>query len=242
MKYGLQVYTVRDAINSDFEGTFEAIKKIGYEYVELSGLFDKNVAELKKFLDGLGLKVASIMFAPGEIENNIKNVIEVCGALDSRFVVCPYIGEEYRTVEGYEHLAQVLDLAAEKLRLSGITLAYHNHAFEFDKLSDGCCGYDILFDSTKSLCFEPDVYWLAFAGKDPLEMMRKLKGRMPLVHLKDMSADEARSFCEVGCGILTMKEIIAFAEKSNAEFAFVEQDSNWSISPIKSAETSFLNL
>ncbi|HNX27660.1 MAG TPA: sugar phosphate isomerase/epimerase, partial [Phycisphaerae bacterium] len=235
MKYGLQVYTVRDNIAADFEGAFSAIKNIGYEYVELPGLFGKKPSEIKELMERLSLKVASMMILPAELESMLDDIISACKTLDCNFVVCSFVPEEFRTVEGYTRLAGILESAAVKFKSSGITLAHHNHAFEFDALPDGRCGYDILFEGTATLCFEPDVYWLAFAGRQPLAMMRKLAGRMPLLHLKDMSSDSSRSFCEVGQGILPMREIILTSEAMDVEYAFVEQDGNWAASPMDSA-------
>lgn len=239
MKYGLQVYTVRDVINADFDAAFKAIKKVGYEYVELPGLFDKTPADIKSFMDKVGLTIASVMFSPAELENKIDDIIAACKVFNCRYVVCPYISQEFRTVEGYLRLAGILDAAAENLKGVGVTLAYHNHAFEFEKLDNGQCGYDILIGKTKHLCFEPDVYWLTFGGREPLKMMRKLKGRMPIIHLKDMAAGAEKTYCEVGHGVLPMKQIITLAKEMAVEYAFVEQDSNWVVSPMESAADSF---
>lgn len=238
MKYGLQVYTVRDVINADFDAAFKAIKKVGYEYIELSGLFSKTPADIKSLMDKVGLTIASVMFSPAELESKIDDIIAACKIFECHFVVCPYIAQEFRTGDGYSRLAGILDAAAEKLKAANVTLAYHNHAFEFEKLDNGQCGYDILVSKTKHLCFEPDVYWLTFGGRDPLDMMRKLKGRMPIIHLKDMAAGEDRNFCEVGHGVLSMKQIIGLAKELNVEYAFVEQDANWAESPMESAKTS----
>lgn len=238
MKYGLQVYTVRDVINADFDAAFKAIKKIGYDYVELPGLFGKNPADIKSFMDKVGLTIASVMFSPAELESKLDDIVATCKVFNCRYVVCPHIEQEFRTVEGYSRLAGILDMAAEKLKAASITLAYHNHAFEFDTLADGICGYEILFSNTKSLCFEPDVYWFAFASKEPLEIMRKLKDRMPLLHLKDMAAGEDKKFCEVGHGVLPMKQIISLAREMAVKYAFVEQDSNWAASPMESTAAS----
>lgn len=238
MKYGLQVYTVRDAITADFDAAFKAVKDAGYEYIELPHLFSKSADELKKYFDTVGLKVASIMFSPAQLENEKEMIISACKTLGCRFAVCPAIAGEFRNIEGFTRHAEMLDAAAEKLKSAGITLAYHNHAFEFDKLPDGRCGYDILFGCTKTMSFEPDVYWLAFGGQDPLAMMRKLQGRMPIVHLKDMAAGAEKKFCEVGCGVLSMNDIIALAKKMNVEFAFVEQDANYAVSSIESVKLS----
>ncbi len=238
MKFGLQVYTVRDDIQADVKRAFQAVRSAGYEYVELYDMLGKTPEAMLDMLKGIGLTASSIMFPVGGLLDNPKSVIATCKAMHCRFAVCPYLDESYRSVEGYTALAANLDKTAEMLSAEGITLAYHNHAFEFDKLPNGGCGYDILFNTTKTLCFEPDVYWFAFGGKNPLDMMNQLQGRMPLLHLKDMSADKDRSFCEVGQGILPMKDIIALAKRARVEFAFVEQDANWATSPIESVTTS----
>ena len=238
MKYGLQVYTVRDDIQADVKRAFQAVRAAGYEYVELYDMLGKTPDAMRDMLKEIGLTACSIMFPAVALLENPKNVVTTCKALHCRFAVCPYLDESYRSVEGYTALAANLEKTAIALSKEGVTLAYHNHAFEFETLPNGECGYDILFNTTKTLCFEPDVYWFAYTGKNPLNMMSQLQGRMPLLHLKDMSACKDRCFCEVGQGILPMKEIIALAKRDQVEFAFVEQDANWATSPMESVQTS----
>lgn len=238
MKYGLQVYTLRNAILENFFSAFDTIRNIGYKYVELCGLFEKKPVDINKYLDQIDLTIASVMFSREELENQVDEIIQVCKIFACSYVVCPYITEEYRTLDGYEHLAKTLELAATELQDSGITLAYHNHSFEFDKFVDGRCGYDILFDNTEKLCFEPDVYWFEYAGINPLNMMKNISGRMPLLHLKDMDSSDEKNFCEVGHGILPIQEILTLSEELDVQFIFVEQDSDWAISPVDSATTS----
>lgn len=227
MKYGLQIYTVRDELTQDFEGTLRTIKDMGYNTIELYSLFDRKPKELKSLLDEIGLSVGSIMFPYHDFSCKQDAIVETAKAFDIDFVVCPGIAEEHRTYDGYAGVAKVLESSAAKMATFGITVCYHNHAFEFEKFSDGSCGYDMLMNQTECLCFEPDVYWFTFASRDLLKMMEKLAGRIPLLHLKDMSAGNDRNYCEVGQGVLPMKEIIELAKNLSVEYAFVEQDENW---------------
>jgi len=227
MKIGLQVYTVRDELIKDFEGTFKALKEMGYDTIELPGLFDRQPAELKSLFDELGFSIPAIMFPFHNFLNKRSDIIKTCNMFGASFAICPGLDRKYQNQGGFKAVAEILDSAAQEIAGSNITVCYHNHSFEFDKFLDGTCGYDILMSNTSAICFEPDVYWIAYAGHDPIEMLNKLKGRMPLLHLKDMSTDESRSFCEVGYGQLPISPIIDLAKKAGTEFAFVEQDANW---------------
>ncbi len=240
MNVGLQVYTVRGEITKDFEAAFNKVKKAGYEYLELYGLFENKPEDLKKFLDRLNLSVPAIMFPLEKLMNNLDAVKLICKTLGSRYAVCGILGEEYRTDEGFSKAAEILEQAAVRLKVDNITLAYHNHAFEFEKLKSGKCGYDILVSETQLLKFELDVFWVQYADLDPAEKMRELKDRLGLIHLKDMDNPQDKNFCELGSGVVELKETIKLAEEFGIKYAFVEQDSNWiNDNPIESIQKSF---
>ena len=227
MNFGLQTYTVRQEIAEDFEVAFKAIKETGYRHIELPGLYEKDADELKKFFCEMGLSANAVMFTLEEFENKLETVLMSCEKLNSKYAVCGGLPADYRTEKGYLKVANVLDRAAKHLISNGITVAYHNHAFEFDKLESGKCGYDILLSETKYLTFELDVFWIRFAGIDPVEKMEELQDKISLVHLKDMNNLQEKKFCELGTGIIDLSAVIKAAERIGIEFAFVEQDSNW---------------
>ncbi len=227
MQFGLQIYTIRDEVDRDFEAAFNKVKNIGYQYIELPGLFNRDADDLRSFFSNVGLSVAAVMFSMEELAVDINQIVSNCKKLRNVYAVCPYLTEEHRTNNGYLEVARLLDQAAKKLKFHGITLAYHNHNFEFETLESGTCGYDILVSQTEFLTFELDVFWLKYAGLNPVAKMEELGERLSLVHLKDMNNECDKNFCELGAGVVDLSSAIQVAEKKDIPFAFVEQDSNW---------------
>lgn len=239
IKIGLQSYSVRKRMTDNLEKTLEAVKKIGYPYLEL---YSRNLDDLKATMDKVGLSVPSVMFTLEELAGNLDPILSTCRTFQNNYAVCIFTPEQYRTDEGYLQVAHTLDRAAQKLSSHGITLAYHNHDFEFALLESGTCGFDILVAQTRLLTFELDVGWVQYAGLDPLAKMKELGKRISLLHLRDMHDTKDRQSCEseLGSGVLDLPAIIKYADKGGIEFAFVEQGFNWvNDDAIESAEKSF---
>lgn len=241
MEMGLQTYSVRNEMVESIAETLETIRNIGYQYIELPQLYDRKASDLKSLSDNIGLSAVSVMFFLEDFADNLSQVISDCKELRSRYAVCLYTAEEYRTDDGYLKVANILEQAAQQLNSHGITLAYHNHEFEFDVLESGTCGHDILVSATKVLTFELDVGWVQFAGIDPTAKMAELGKRLSLIHLRDMNGKQDRTSCEceLGSGVIDLSPIIKAADKAGIEFAFVEHGNNWiDNDPIKSAQKS----
>ncbi|MEL7237734.1 MAG: sugar phosphate isomerase/epimerase, partial [Planctomycetota bacterium] len=127
---------------------------------------------------------------------------------------------------------------------AGLKTAYHNHDFEFETMDDGQTGWDHIFHGGDAqLGAEMDTCWVAVGKHDPVDEMKKLTGRVPLLHIKDCSDFDAKTLCEVGTGKVDIKAILAAAEDVGAEYLVVEQDNNWIDGDcVKSAKISFENL
>lgn len=233
----LQLYTVRDEMAKDFDGTLAKVAEIGYRYVEFAGLYNRKAEDVRKTLDKLGLKACS---AHVSFEGDLAPLIHDAKTFGYSYVNCPYLPAEQRTPEGYRALLKRLTDAAAKLKEHGLTVCYHNHSFEFDKLADGTRGIDTLFNNT-GLHSELDVYWVQHGHDEPVAWIRKLAGRVPLLHIKDMERGPERKFTEVGTGILDMKAIVAAAPAAGVKYLIIEQDGGWQGGPIASAKTSYDN-
>ncbi|MFC7062010.1 sugar phosphate isomerase/epimerase family protein [Halobacillus seohaensis] len=233
----VQLYTLRDETEQDFEGTLRKVAELGFDGVEFAGLGDYSAKEMRKLLDELGLQAVSSHVPLEQIENNLTQVIEEQKILGSRYVVCPYF--EHESEADYKNLIAKLKHAGEECHLKGITLCYHNHDFELEKLSDGRTALDTIFGDTDStqLQTELDIYWLQKAGKNPIEWMDRYQGRSPLLHLKDMTTDEEKFFAELGTGGVDIDSVLAKGEETGIQWWVVEQDAS-RITPIKSLEIS----
>jgi sugar phosphate isomerase/epimerase len=223
---GLQLYTLRDELEKDFAGTIRQVAAIGYAGVELAGHGGLSIQDLSRLLADNYLTVAGSHISLDTLERDLPKVIEENLALGNKNIVVPYLPEEQRrNADDYKKLAETLNGFGETLAASGLTLAYHNHDFEFKPLDNGQIGEDILLDNTDPLLVkaEVDTYWVLKAGYDPVAFVKKHSGRVPLMHIKDMDPVDG-SFAPVGTGTLPLDALVAAAGEIGTQYLLVEQD------------------
>jgi sugar phosphate isomerase/epimerase len=239
----LQLYTVREDAARNFVGTLDQVAAIGYTGVELNGYGPLTPADLRAKFDALGLAVAGSHVALVRLENELDAVVAECRTLQCPTVVCPVLPAERRTEDGFRQLASSLNAIGRTVTASGLTLCYHNHAFEFETEIDGIAAYDWLMANTDPALvqIEIDAFWVQKAGRDPTAYIEKYRGRVPLVHLKDMTADAAQTFAPVGAGSVDFAPLFAAAERGGVQWYIVEQDRAEG-SAIEAARTSWTNL
>ena len=222
----LQLYTVRDDAGKDFAGTIKKVAEIGYTGVELAGHGGLSVQALKTLLDDNGLRVAGSHIGIDALEKEISKVIDENLSLGNHNIVIPYLSDARRADSaGYKKVAEALNGFGETLQSHGMTLAYHNHAFEFDKLDNGQIGMEILLDETDPALVkaEVDTYWVLVGGQDPVAFVKKYSGRVILMHIKDRNTEDG-SFAEVGTGDLPLDALVEVAPSVGAQWLIVEQD------------------
>jgi sugar phosphate isomerase/epimerase len=247
---GVQLYTVRGVLPKQPAETLKAIHDIGYREIEATyGGLDR----IWPAVEGSGLKPVSIhldntLMNDGK-EDDLARAIDQTKKWGFTFAVFPYLPPNERGgLEKIRVLCDKLNRAGEKCRAAGLRFAYHNHAFEFEPM-EGTSGFQLMMDRLdKNLCgFELDVFWVSVAGHDPVEILSKLSGRVPLVHLKDKASGtpvlykesvERTAFKEIGNGVLDWKAILPAARAAKAEHYFVEQDQTPG-DPIESLRQSF---
>jgi sugar phosphate isomerase/epimerase len=236
----LQLYTVRDETARDFAGTVRQVAEIGYPGVEFAGYGGLDAAAMKSLLDETGLQAASSHVGLDRLEADLDGEIEYCLAIGCSYLVLPWLAMDQRSPEQLRALAPRLNEFGRRCHERGLTFGYHNHDFEFAS-SDGQYLLDMLLDATDPalVALELDGYWAAYAGVDPAAYLRKRRGRVPLVHLKDMAAD--RTFTEVGDGTLDLPAIFAAAEEGGARWYIVENDRP-AMPSLQSARRSLENL
>ena len=224
-KVGIQLYTVRDQMKADFEGTLAHVAEIGYKEVEFAGYFDHTPADVRAILDRHGLSAPSTHIALGEIDA-WKASLDTAKAIGHEYIVVPWIPQEKRlTLDGWKNVAGVFNRAAQLAHDAGLQFAYHNHDFEFPKL-EGQVPYDVLLQSTdpKLVQLEIDLYWITKGGQDPLNYFSRWPGRIPLVHVKDSAGAPEHKMVDVGQGKIDWKRIFAKKEQSGIKHFFVEHD------------------
>ena len=188
---GLQLYTLRNPIRDDVEGTLKAVAEAGYQQVEPYG-FPNADAMIKAAKDN-GMAVHSshintdgILFPERKGVQPIEELIEKAKDVGLTHMVIPWLPNNLRdSLDKYKTLAEKCNVAAEKTQAAGIQLSYHNHAFEFQPMEGGRCGYDVLMDEfSEAMQFEIDTFWVKVGGHDPAKLIRQLKGRVTQLHLK----------------------------------------------------------
>ncbi|WP_186578980.1 sugar phosphate isomerase/epimerase family protein [Aquibacillus kalidii] len=222
----VQMFTLREEAEKDFAGTLKKVAELGFDGVEFAGYGGLTSKEVRKLLDDLGLKAASSHIPLDQLKDNLDEVIEDQKILGSKFIVCPFLMPDQRTEEDYRALIPFLEQVGEKCKAEGITLCYHNHDFELEKLSDGRSALEAIFHDTSAsfVQTELDVYWLKKAGEDPVAWINRFADRAPLVHLKDMTTDTEKFFAELGTGGVDIDSILKLGDKASVEWWVVEQD------------------
>jgi sugar phosphate isomerase/epimerase len=233
----LQLYTVRDALNRDLQGTLNAVREAGYTHVELAGTHGRTVAKFKKELDQAGLAAMSAHIPFDDIVKHTERVLKEAQVLGIDYVVVPWLGgETYSTRSAWVEAVKKLDAAGAAFREAGVCLCYHNHAHEFVEV-EAARIYDLLVEHAgpENLAFQMDVCWAAVAGEDVLAMMRALTGRLPMLHLKDYAPGNPPSLTELGQGCIPWDDILAVASEAGVRWNIVEQDDNFSVDCLDSA-------
>jgi len=237
-RIGVQLYTVRDAMKEDFDGTLAKVAAVGFREVEFAGYFDHSPKDVKASLDHAGLVSPSAHFNNSFLGDPWPGVLESAKIIGQQYVICSFIDEKTRAEPGiWPRMADMFNHAGEEARKAGIQFGYHNHSFEFTPV-DGKLPYDILLNNTDPnlVKMEMDLYWIVNAGADPLAYFSRYPGRFPLVHVKGRAKNGDITEVKADNSI-DWKAIFAQSEKAGIKHYFVEQDK--SSSPFDSIRTSF---
>lgn len=238
---GIQLYTLRNQISKDAAGTLKKVAEAGYKQVELYG-FPKADAMIAGARDA-GLAIHSSHFEWDSVVNpkddamsDFSRIVEEAKKIGLSHLVIPYLQDgNRRTLDDYKKVAENANKAAELADQAGIRLSYHNHNFEFEPKEGGKSGYDVFIENfSPKMMFEIDVFWVKAAGIEPVELIRKLSGRVSQLHLKDLkdgikvpsyaSGLPADAFQELGDGIIAMEPILVAAKAAGVVHCHVEQD------------------
>lgn len=219
----LQMYTVREDSKADYLGTLSKVAEIGYTAVELAGYGDLPAEKLRMELQSRGLDAIASHVSFDRLMNDLDREVEYCLAIGNRNVVCSSLPDPYRNEAGFRRAADAFNKIGRHCSELGARLSYHTHAFEFERFGN-VTGLDILLSGTDAAAvnWEPDIYWMVYAGVDPIATLQHYATRWPLVHLKDMTSGPNPTFAEIGEGKLDFAPI--FAATENAEWYIVEQD------------------
>ncbi|MDF2537627.1 MAG: xylose isomerase [Herbinix sp.] len=226
----VQLYTLREFTRTpeDLKKTFQKVKEMGYNAVQVSAIGPMEPQFVKETADEAGLTICATHIGFDRLQNDIDSVISQHKLWDCKYVGIGSMPDSYRTSrEGYVQFAKEASEYGKKLAEHGLTLIYHNHNFEFRKFGDKT-GIEILFEESDPAAFqfEIDTYWVQSGGADPIEWIKKVQGRMDVVHYKDMaiSDNNQQIMAEVGEGNLNWKGILTACNEIGATWCAVEQD------------------
>jgi sugar phosphate isomerase/epimerase len=251
-RVGIQLYTVRAAMKTDFAGTIAKVAATGYKEVEFAGLFSvdggyfgHSPKDVRSILDGNGLAAPSAHAGYDVVEKKWPEALEAAKIVGHSYIICPWIDEKQRARPGgWKRAVDLFNRAGEASKKAGIQFGYHNHSFEFDPaLSlDGKLPYDFFLAELNPdfVTMELDLCWISVAGKDPVAYFEKYPGRFPLVHVKDWIKDSSSNsgyqgamgqsvkyggrMADVGQGSVDWKRIFAHSEQAGIKHYFVEND------------------
>ena len=239
-KVGVQLYSVRDMMKADFDGTLAKVAQIGYKEVEFAGYFDHSPEKVKASLAAVGLTAPSAHYNFTYLGDQWAGVLDSAKKVGHEYVVCSYVDEELRKdMAAWHRIAETFNRAGEAAQKAGLQFAYHNHDFEFKKI-DGQVPYDFLLKEAdpKLVKLEMDLYWATKGGADPISYFNQYPGRFPLVHVKGMAKDG--SMTSVGAdNRIDWKRIFA-DPKGGIKHYFVEHDNP--ASPLDSIRASYAYL
>lgn len=234
-RIGLQLYTVRTLMETSVPLTLEMVAKIGFQEVEFAGYFGARPAQLRSWLDGLGLSAPSAHVPV--LDGNLDQLFDIAGELGHRYLVQASLPlQTQQSADGFRRAAAALNRAGERARQRNLRVAYHNHDFEFSRRDDAV-PYDILLQETDPalVTMELDLYWMTKGKRDPLAYFHHHPARFRLCHLKDM--DQQGGMTEVGRGRIDFPAILNQQEKAGLRHFFVEHDHP--PDPIASVRASF---
>jgi sugar phosphate isomerase/epimerase len=240
----LQLYTVRDDLARDFEGTLRRVAAIGYTAVELYSYGGMTAPNLRALLQDLGLRPVSTHIPLDTLESDPESALAYAQELGCSFAGCPYLPAQRRgDAAAYRTLGETLNRAGALARQHGLSFFYHHHDFEFARL-DGRYALDVLLEATDPdlVGLETDVYWAQYAGLDPAALIRGHGRRIRLVHLKDLDPKSDPSFAELGDGVLDLDGIVAAAQEVGAAWYIVEQDRPRQRPPLEAVQQSLAYL
>lgn len=262
---GIQVYGLRDLLENtpeNFRSVMQKVKDMGYDGVELAGLYGLEPEYIKQVLDEIGLVPISAHVPLVDMMKDADGVAETYNKIGVKYIAIPYLPEEYRpNTPGYAGALKEFARIGRIMQNHGIKLEYHNHDFEFVKLPSGEFGFDNIYSEIPEnlLKVEPDLCWIKVAGQSPVAYLKKYGARCEIVHLKDyikegnpknmyklIGIDTKEEdgdtgifeFRPVGFGMQIWEPILNTALEVGSKWVVVEQDEHYDLDPLEAARRS----
>jgi len=263
---GYQLYSAREDCAKDLMGVLKQLKELGYDGVEFAGFYGHTPEEIRAMLDEVGLVAISDHVPYAVIRQDMFKVISDHLTIGCKYIAVPFLMEEDRPGHpGFATVIRTIQKFGRLCREAGIQLLYHNHDFEFEKVS-GMYALDFLYAAIDedTLKTEIDVCWVNYSGEDPAAYITKYAGRAPIVHMKDFvgsksgaqpyalvnadgtddgkAASTTFEFRPVGHGCQDVRKIVDAGLAAGAFCFIVEQDQWYERTPMQAAAMSIESL
>jgi len=236
---GLQLESFKIKLAADVPAGLDLVRADGFTLVETAGTYSLTAPQFRQQLDARGLRAVSAHFSYESLDTNLAQVMADARALGSANVVVPGIPHQgVFTAEVARRAAAAFNAWGRTLRDHGLRLLYHPHGGEFEPLPGGGTGFEVLMARTdpRLVFFEMDVFWVAYAGQDPVAVLAKYPGRWRMFHLKDLRKGAATGiftghapigdFVPIGTGQVDWPAVLAAGRRAGIEYSFIEDESS----------------
>jgi sugar phosphate isomerase/epimerase len=237
---GLQLYSVRELLPKDFDGTLKKLAAIGYKECEAAGYYNKTAAEWKASMDAAGLRCVSTHHSLADLKSKLSELVDYAHGIGLEYIICSWAGlhrdpqkKGELDLDDWRWVADQFNEIGRKVKAAGLTFGYHNHTIEFGA-ENGVVFFDELLKRTDpaSVVFEMDCGWVVGGGHNPVEYLKQFPERFPLFHVKDLvkEADGKYKNVIMGKGIIDYRPI--FQAATGMKHCFIEQE-EYTFNPIE---------
>lgn len=246
IKVGIQSYTIRDYCKTieDIDKTLAELASWGVKDIQISGIGKVDWNELAETVKKYDMTVCVTHTSFERMMKETDAVIDEhiklgCDCLG----IGAMPGEYEKTEEGVDKFIEDLIPVAKRMRERGVRLAYHNHDFDLKLYGDKSILDRMLELDADLLWFVPDVAWIQIAGEDPAEYLKKMHGRVKVLHFKDYNpvenGEHPWAFTELGKGVVDFPKLYKIAQEMGIPYIMFEQDNNWTVDAMQSSKDAF---
>lgn len=222
----VQLYSLREQLQKDYEGVIRRVAAMGYVGVEPAGFPGTTLEKAVKLYQELGLQISSAhMGLP--IADKKQEVLDQAAALNTPYIVSGFGPDQFKTVAAVKESCEKFNQAAQAAATQGRKFAIHNHWWEFRKPEDGDrIAFEYMLEFLdQSVLFEVDTYWVQTGGPLPADIVKRLGPRAPLLHIKDgpCNLEKDSMMVAAGQGKVDFPAVVKAAGK-NVQWMIVELD------------------
>ena len=236
IQVGSNLYSIRQLTQNlaDLKKALKRVAAIGCRAVQISGFGPIDPKDVAALVEENGLTVAATHMAWSRFLNDREAVIREHKLWKCEHPAVGSLPKEYHNLDGLRRFVRELKPVLDDLEKEGLDFSYHNHSHELARWEGKTWMQRLLDEADPRLKWEVDVYWIQHGGGDPALWLRKLSGRMPLLHIKDMAVTPEREqrFAAIGEGNMNFDPILREARSAGVRWYLIEQDQSYGKDPI----------